>query len=104
MESSDPTVQVFDQYIGHNMHTIHRGSKIDNITILQVPILNNDKQIYYKINSFNDINQILADKIINDLTIKSYYSPRIIDPYILKLFPEGNHEPLYVYHNYVITF
>ena len=103
MESPDPLVQVFDQYMGHNVHTIHKGIKRDNITTLQGPILNDDKQIHYKINPFNGITQILAEKILNDITIKSYYYPRITDPYILKLFPVGKYEPLYFYHKYVIT-
>ena len=50
------------------------------------------------------ISRILAKKIINNITIKASCVTRITDPVILKLFLEGNREPLYVCYQYVITF
>ena len=38
----------------------------------------------------------MAENIVNNLTIKASCDHRIIDPFILKPFPEDNYEPLYV--------
>ena len=46
----------------------------------------------------------MAGKIIYDITINMSFYPRIVDPIILKLCPEGNYEPLYVCNQYTITF
>ena len=61
-------------------------------------------QFFYKIDFFNFIPQILSEKINNNLTIKAYCYPRVIDPAILKLFPEGSYESLYACNKSVITF
>ena len=60
-------------------------------------------KIHYKRDSSNVITQILAE-ITNILTIKDSCAPIIIYPDILKLNPEGNHEPLYACDKSVITF
>ena len=58
----------------------------------------------YKGYSFNVIPLILAEGIINYLTIKASIDPIIIDPVILNIFTEGGYEPLYVCDKSVITF
>ena len=55
----------------------------------------------YKGYSFNVIPLILAEGIINYLTIKASIDPIIIDPVILNIFTEGGYEPLYVCDKYV---
>ena len=42
--------------------------------------------------------------MINDITIKVYSDPRIVDTSILKLSPVGNYEPLFLLHQSMITF
>ena len=66
--------------------------------------MKNEKHFHYKIYPFNVIPQILADKIINNLTIRASCSHRIIYHANSKLFPEENYETLYVCDQYVIKF
>ena len=58
----------------------------------------------YKRESLNIIPQILAEKVIKNLTIKASCDPRIIDPANIKRFLEQNCNPLYVCNISVITF
>ena len=48
--------------------------------------------------------QIITEKILNDLKIKAYFGPRIVDPGFLKPFQEGKYEPLFVCDKKFITF
>ena len=41
------------------------------------------------------ITKLLAENM-NDLTIKAYFPLRIVDPAILKRFPEGKYEPIFL--------
>ena len=59
---------------------------------------------YYKRDSFNVIRHILAEKIINNITIEAYYYPKILDPAILFIFIEVNYEPIYDCDQDVIKF
>ena len=47
---------------------------------------------------------MLAEEIINNITIKASSAPKIIDISVFKLCPEGNCEPLYFCDKYLITF
>ena len=60
--------------------------------------------MYYKRHLLNVVTHILAEKIMNIITIKDSCSPRIIYPTILKLCLEGNCEPVYFGDQYVIEF
>ena len=77
--------------LGHNMYTGSRRGKIDNVTPIQETIIKNNKKIHFKIDSLNVIPHILAEKNMNNLTIKVSYYPIIMDPDILKLCLEGNY-------------
>ena len=66
--------------------------------------MNSEMNFRYKRDSFNVIPKILYEKIMNNFTIKASSYPRIVDPVILKLCPEGNYEPLTVCNKYVIKF
>ena len=59
-----------------------RSGKRDNVTLTQVPVLKNDINIHKKKDPFNVIPQVLAEKIINNLTIRSSIASRTIDPAI----------------------
>ena len=76
----------------------------ENVTSIQGPVQKHDKTPNRKRYSFNVITQILAIKIIYNITIKDSCALRIIDPAILKLCIVENYEPLYVCDQYVIKF
>ena len=59
---------------------------------------------HHKRYSSNVITQILADKIINNLTINASCATKRIDTAILNLCTEGNRKPLCVCDQYEITF
>ena len=75
-------VQGFDKYIGNNTYTSPRRVKRDNVTPIQGPVLKNDAKYNFKIYSFNVIFQTFDEKIMNDLTIKYFYAPKIMYPTI----------------------
>ena len=82
----------------------NRRVKRDNVTLNQWPVLKNDISIHNKIDLFNVIPQVLAEKIINNLTIMSYIAPRIIDPSNLNIYTEVNYEALYGWSQSVVKF
>ena len=90
--------------MGNNTYKGLRRGKRSDFTPIQRPVLKNDKNLHYKRYSFNNIPQILAEKIMNKLTIKDYFDSRIVDTAILKISPEGKYEPLVVWDRYIITF
>ena len=63
----------------HKTFTGYRICQRDSFTPLQVPVPNNNRK-QYKTYELNFIPQILAEKIINIITIKDYYAPGIIGP------------------------
>ena len=85
-------------YSKYNQKVPRRGKR-DNVTLAQVNLLKNDINIHNKINPFNVNPQVLAEKIINNLTIRSSIYPRIIDPVIFNIYTEVNYEPLYVFQS-----
>ena len=86
------------------MYIVHRISKRVDVSLIQLYILNNDINFQYKIDSFYVVPQILAEKIIIDLTIKDYFDPRILGTDILKLFLEGKYELTFVCDKSAIAF
>ena len=68
--------------LGHNNYTGSRWIKKANITPIQGPVLKNDAKYHFKIYSFNVISQTFYEKIMNDLTIKYFYAPKIMYPTI----------------------
>ena len=68
--------------MGHNNYTGHRRENRKKNTPIQGPVLKNDKILYFKRYPFNAITQILAEEIINSLTIKASCDPILIDPAI----------------------
>ena len=63
---------------------------MDKVTPVKGTVHKNDTNLYYKIDSFNVITQILAEEINNNVTIEDYFYPRRIYPTILKFFTEEN--------------
>ena len=74
--------------LGNNTYIDLRKGKIFNFTPIWGSVLNTDKN-HYKRDSFNDIPQLLAEKIINNLQIKDSYYTIIIYPVILNFFLRG---------------
>ena len=66
-------------FLVNNTYTRPRRCKRDNVTPIRGPVLKNCKKIHNERYSFNLIPPILAEKIINNLTIKASCAPRIID-------------------------
>ena len=95
-ESRSYGSSIWDIFLVNKTSTCTRRDKWGNDTPMQGPLLNNDIHSHYKIYLFNVITQILAGKIINNLTIKASSYSIIIYFAIWNLFPEGNNEPLYV--------
>ena len=71
-------------WLGHNTYTYPSRVKRVYFTPIQEHLLKNDINFYYKRDLFYFIPQILAEKIINNITIKDFYASRIIDSDILK--------------------
>ena len=82
--------------IGNNTYTGPRIDKRANVTPIQGSVINNDINFYHKRYQLKSIPQILDDNINNDITIKAYFYPRIVDPSILKLLPEGKYKPIFL--------
>ena len=59
---------------------------------------------HYKKDSYNSILQIFSENNNNNPTIQASCVPRIFDCIVLKPFPDGNYEWLYVCDKYIITF
>ena len=88
----------------HNTYTGPRRFKIDHVDQTQLLVMKDDINFHYKKDSFNVIPQILSEKTINNLTIKSSCAPKIIDPTIFFKNHEGYCGPLCFCVKNVITF
>ena len=66
--------KLLEKSLEHNTNTVPRRVKRDSVTPIQGPILKNNIKFHYKIDSFNIIPQILAEKIIDYLTINIKYA------------------------------
>ena len=91
-------------FLEHSTYIGNRRGKIDNITPIQAPVLKNDINFHFKRYSSNVIPQILAEKIIDDLTINYSIDARTIYTAIVNIFPEDNYKPIFVLDQYFITF
>ena len=95
---------IWARFLVHNTYRFSRRKNRANVTPFLGPTPKKDKNFNYKRDSFNVIPQILDEKIIDNIKIKDSCDPIIIDTAILKPFPEGNHEALWIFDQSVITF
>ena len=58
--------------IVHSNHTSPRGTKRVNFNPIKGPVLNNDMNLHLKRDSLNLVPQVLAEKIINVITINDF--------------------------------
>ena len=73
-------------------------------TPTQLPVLNNYIKYYYQRDPFKKVPRLFAYKIINNFTIKVYFSLMIIDINIMNLFLGEIYGPLFFCNQLVITF
>ena len=75
--------------IWHNTYTGPKRGKQVNVTPIQGSVLRNDTKFNYTIGSLNVIPKLLSEKI-NNVTIKDYFDPRIVDPAVFNFVQKGN--------------
>ena len=75
--------------MGQNTYIGLRRSKRANVIPIQGPVLKDEKMPFQK-RFLQCISPYIGWENIYNLTIKAYFDPRIIDPVIFRLFPEGD--------------